>query len=139
MARDYVIGGIMNHQLAKMYGFREAQISIIVNSPLFIAECARLEAMVEDEVVGAKQRLLALAPQAVKVLSRNLYEDSDDMEVRRLQTKSSIDVLDRIIPKREGMSAGTINIQQNIDARNMTTEELREGVFDLLTRKLSRF
>jgi hypothetical protein len=132
MARDIVAGGLRNHQIAKTYGMSESQISIIVNSPLFQAECARLEEMIEDETVGAKQRLLALAPQATKVLAENLYDDSVDMEVRRLKTKSAIDILDRIIPKKEGVKAGTINIQQNIDARKMSTEDLRDEVFDLI-------
>ena len=134
MARDVVVGGLRNNQLAKLYGMSESQISIIVNSPVFLAECARLEEEVEDQVVGAKQRLLALAPQSVKVLSRNVYEESSDLEVRRLQTKTAIDILDRIIPKRTGVpQSGTVNIQQNIvNVEKMSTEELREDVFGLI-------
>ena len=134
MVRDKVAGGLRNHELAKMYGMSEAQISIIVNSPAFITEEARLEAEMEESVVDVKQRLLRLAPQATRVLTRNLFDQSDEMPQRQLATKSAIDILDRVgAGKDTGLGTNVVNIlQANVDARGLSTEKLREDIFELL-------
>ena len=132
MARDLVAGGLQNYQVAKLYGMTETQISIIKNSPAFIAEMARLETQLEESVVEIKGRLLALAPQATRVLARNIYDESDDINVRRLASKSAVDVLEKVVPTRDAGSGNTYNVLTNIDARNLTTEALRDDIFELI-------
>jgi len=132
MARDIVAGGLQNHQVAKLYGMTETQISVIKNSPAFITEMARLEAELEESVVEIKGRLLAVAPQAVRVLTRNVYDESDDINVRRLASKSATDILDRVVPTRDAGSGNTYNILTKVDVENMTTEALRDDIFELI-------
>ncbi len=137
MVRDYVAGGLRNHELAKLYNMTEAQMSIIVNSPAFIAATAALEAEMEESAIAIRQRLFHVGPAATRVLARNVYQGLDEdagMAERQLATKSSIDVLDRIAPKKEGLGSGnTFNITQTkVDVQNMTTENLRDDVFDIL-------
>ena len=144
MARDIVAGGLQNKDIAKLYGMTESQISIIVNSPLFQAELARLEALADNAVIQVKTRMAQMIPKATEVLEQTLDEalmkdeagkekiilpsDAD----KRLGTKVALDIFDKILPRDAMVASGdTYNTQVNVDARNMTPEELRDSVFEL--------
>lgn len=141
MARDVVCGGLQNKDIAKLYNMTESQVSIVVNSPLFQAELARLEALADNAVMEVKQRTALMIPKATKVLQnvldRAAPEDVKPEDVDRADLKLGVqvalEVYDRVAPKVGAGAGGNITLKQfNIDTRNMSDEELRDSVFDLL-------
>ena len=137
MARDYVSGGLRNKELAELYDMTASQISIIVNSPLFIAETARLETDLEDDMINLRQELRVLAPRARRIISRELKGDSDNFAERKHQTSVAFDVLDRagggLRPVPEG---GEVHLHKHeeVHIHQMTDSELAEDVLGLVER-----
>ncbi len=135
MARDVALAGLRNVDLAKIYGMLEPQISLIVNSPLFMVEVARLQEMADEHAIEVREDLRLLSPKAVEIMKRNLYEETDNLKVRELQTRTAFSVLDRTGygVKEEGSGRGSINLTQvNINARKLSTDELRDSVMELV-------
>lgn len=144
MARDVVCGGLKNSELARLYNMTESQVSVVVNSPCFIAEVARLEALADNAVMQVKRQSAIMSEKAIRVIE-GVLDDADpenpdneggiDIETKKLGVKVAVDVLDRVLPKTgtQGSGAGDVyNTQINLDVRNMSKEELRDSVFDLL-------
>jgi len=90
MARALVGGGLQPGELGVMFGFSPSQVSVIINSPLFKAEVARIEALAEYNVVDARAELDMLKGRSIEVLAEDLHSKDD-----RLRHASAIDVLDR--------------------------------------------
>ena len=149
MARDIVCGGLRNKDVAKLYDMTESQVSIIVNSPLFQAELARLEALADNAVFEVRQRTALMVPKATKVLEEVLNRAAPDevlnpetgefvappveKDATKLGVKVALEVYDRILPKNEPRVSGdTYQTQINIATKGMTSEQLRDSVFELL-------
>lgn len=139
MARDIVCGGLRNKDVAKLYDMTESQISIIVNSPLFQAELARLEALADNAVLEVKNRTALMVPQATRVIEHALHcadpEENPDPsnDSMKLGVKVALEVFDRVSPKSGSPLGGnTYQTQINIATKDMSNEELRDSVFELL-------
>ena len=139
MARDFVVGGLRNKELARMYSFSPSQVSIIINSPAFIAECSRLESDLEEEGVSVKEEIRLIAPLARRVLAKDLASDLEDLEyhlpARKYRAGVAQDILDRAGVHKGGDSGGGdlhIHKHEEIHIHKMSDEELRDDVFDLL-------
>ena len=91
MARN-LVAGMTPGEVAVISGFTPAQISRIIQSPLFMAEIARLEAQAEHQAVDVRNDLQVMAVRAIEVMDENLHSDEID---RGLKTKTAFDVLDR--------------------------------------------
>lgn len=131
MARDYVAGGLRNKELAELYDMTQSQISIIVNSPLFIAETARLETEVEDDALNIREEIRVLAPRARRIIARELSGEPNEFAERRHQTNVAFEVLDRsgggLRPVPEG---GELHIHKHeeIHIHEMSDEKLKDDV-----------
>ena len=146
MARDIVAcGELRNKDLARIYGMTESQISIIVNSPVFQAELARLETEVEESICDVREEIRLLVPRAARVLKEELYKDDGDtpedrlsLPERKLRLGVAIDVLDRDSGRKKmGESAANdihLHEHKEIHLHSMSTEQLRDNVFDLLKK-----
>lgn len=144
MARDIVaMGEVRNRDLARIYNMHPAQISIIVNSPVFRAELARLEDEVEESICDVREGIRLLVPRAEQVLKEELFKDDGegDGEVlsfaeRKLRLSVATDILDRDSGrKKHGESAAkSFHLHQHneLHVGKMTTEELQNDVFKLL-------
>ena len=75
MARSLVYGGLRNKDLCVMYGFTPGQISAILNSPLFKAEVARIEACAEETAVSVSRDLKLMQPRATEVIAEDLFSE----------------------------------------------------------------
>lgn len=139
MARDLIAGGLKNKELAKLYGMSPGQISIIVNSPVFIAECARIETEIEEEVLNLREEIRLIAPAARGVLVRELVTDPHDMNIqgRKLQVDVAKDVLDRsgVHKGMVGISSVHLHKHEEIHVHKMSDQDLRDDVFDLLNEE----
>jgi len=134
MARDLVAGGLRGKELAELYDMTESQISIIINSPLFIAEVARIEAEIEDDVINVRQEIRVLAPRARRIIAREMKGDPEILGERKHQTNIAFEVLDRsgggLRPVPEG---GELHIHKHeeIHIHEMSDETLRDDVLNL--------
>lgn len=145
MARDIVaMGEVRNKDLARIYNMLPPQISIIVNSPVFIAEVARLEAEVEGNICDVREGIRLLTPRAEQVLKEELYKDDGDGEgealslsERKMRLGVAFDVLDRDAGKKKmGESAAkSLHFHSHKEIHlvgGMSTEELQNDVFKLI-------
>ena len=136
MARDYVAGGLQNKELAKLYGMSQSQISIIVNSPVFVAECSRIEVEMEDEVLNLREEIRLICPAARNVLVRELIDEPHDKNIqgRKLQVDVAKDVLDRGGVHKGTAPIGALHLHKHdeIHVHDLSDEQLRDNVFDLL-------
>ena len=145
MARDIVaMGEVRNKDLARIYNMTESQISIIVNSPAFMAEVARLETEVEERICDVREDIRLLAPIAAQVLKEELYKDDGEgkderlsLPERKLRLSVALDVLDRDGGKKrqkEGLNRELhLHEHKEIHVHQMSDEELERDVFKLIT------
>jgi len=91
MARLQVAYGLRTKELAKRFGMLEPQVSIIVNSPLYQAELARLENFADEMAVDVGGELNQLAGRAVEIIAEDLHSKEKSAQ----RTKSAFAVLDR--------------------------------------------
>jgi len=138
MAREWVVGGLRNKELARLYDFSTSQISIIINSPAFIAECSRLETDLEEEGLSVREEIRLIAPLAKRVLSEDLREDLDELAInlpaRRHRAGVAMDILDRAGVHKGDNGGQTVHLHkhQEVHIHQMSTDELRDDVFTLL-------
>lgn len=146
MARDVVsMGEVRNKDLARIYNMLPPQISIIVNSPVFIAEVARLEAEVEENILDVREGIRLLVPRAEQVLKEELHKEDGELageelslNERKLRLGVAMDILDRDSgKKKQGESAArSLHFHSHREIHlvgNMTTEDLQRDVFKLIS------
>lgn len=135
MARDVVAGGLRNCELARIYDMTQVQISLIVNSPLFIAEVARLESELEESVVSVRDELRLLIPKAKQVITRELFrEESEHLADRKFQASVAFDIFDRVEPKGRDLPTGDLHLHKHDETHihQMDDDELRKDIFDMV-------
>ena len=124
--------GAQPKELCEAYNLSEGQVSRIINSPLFQAELARLEAEAEMSLTSARRDLKILAGRSVEMISEEMerLKDAESWPERRLKVKTCFDVLDRVkvVP-----DAPTVNVHQHLHAHveRMSDRELFADVMDL--------
>jgi hypothetical protein len=127
IARRLVLGQRPS-EIAKDLGWSVSRLSIIINSPLFKMEIARLEQIRDTGVADVGKTLKELSPIALETVERIMYQSKSE----RLKLEAAETVLDRA-------GYGTIN---KVDVKgsvvhnyhNYTKEELQELVKDRLER-----
>jgi len=140
MARDYVAGGLRNKELARIYGMSASQISVITLSPAFIAECSRLETELEDESLHVRDDIRLIAPLAKRVLAADLAADLKDLDMlpaRKYRSSIAMDILDRAgVSKGDNGGGSSLHIHKHeeVHIHQMSDEQLRDDVFDLLDK-----
>lgn len=129
MARALVVGRLRPKDLAIQYGYSYAQISVIINSPLFKVEVARIEALVEHNTCNVRAELEALQPRSLEVLAEDLHSESGT-----LRNKTALEILDRTgHPKGAPVQKHT-HLHGHLHAKveKMDQRELYEEVMDLI-------
>jgi len=138
MARDFVAGGLRNKEIAELYDMTESQISIIVNSPLFIAEVARLESEIEDDTLNIREEIRVLAPRARRIISREMVGNPDNFAERKHQTNVAFEVLDRAggglrpVPESGGLH---IHKHEEVHINGLSDEALADDVLSMVGEK----
>jgi ribosomal protein S7 len=135
MARAMVAGGLKPQELGAAYGFSDSQISVIINSPLFELELARIGGKAEDVAVDVRKDMRALGPACLEVLVENLVRKDED---RKLATTTAFDVLDRggftakQVPQGGGKHLHLHHHEAKEKAKKMSNQDLLEDVMDLV-------
>ena len=130
MARDLVAGFTPN-EVALRFGFTNAQITRIMQSPLFIAEMNRLEAQAEILAVDVHEDLRQMSARAVEIMDENLHMEEID---RGLKTKTAFEVLDRAGygKKEDPQKHLHLHAHEVRKVEEMSKEDLYEEVIDLV-------
>lgn len=146
MARDIIaMGEIRNVDLARIYNMTEAQISIIINSPCFIAYLAEMETQIENNITELREDIRLLVPRASQVIKEELFKDGAidqplSLMERKMRLSVAFDIWDRDSGrKKHGESAAKeVHYHQHNElhmTQNMTTEDLQKDIFDLIAEE----
>ena len=91
-------GGMRAGDLAERFALSSAQVSKILNSPLFISEMMRISEGLEAEHGEAERELRAMTPRAIEIVATDLYastEGPSPLITKREQRKLAFEILDR--------------------------------------------
>jgi len=134
MARTMVAGGLTPKQLAALYGFTPSHVTRIINSPMFLAEIARLEEDAEEVARDVSLEIKKLAERAVEILDDQMNKAVVDDKIRQ---KAALEILDRSgYGKKDGPKLGPgahLHLHDTkVQVNNMSREELKNDVMDLV-------
>lgn len=134
MAKALVFSGLTPGQLANLYGFVPGQISRIIGSELFQAECDRLRTEHEVSLRDLAEDLRFLGRKSVEVITETLYADDKRVPLIK-KTPYAFEVLDRLgFGKKEQVSSKHLHLHQHEEKHihAMETKDLLEDVMDML-------
>ncbi len=134
MARAMVAAGLTPSQLAIAYGFTAAQISRIINSPMFQVELRRLEGLADETAIDVKADIKRMCVRALETIDEDLNKVGVDA---RLRQKAAFNVLDRGgygKQDRPIQVGGDLNVTK-VDIREMSDKDLKDEVIDLVEGK----
>ena len=128
-----VAGGARPGEVAQAFGYTPAQISKITQSPLFLAEVARIEAGTEAQEITVRGDLHALAERSVEVLSAELERNVEEGDHWAQKTKTNVafGVLDRSGYGSKSDAPLSLHKHTHVHVKEMTDEELYKDVIDL--------
>ena len=140
MARMMVASGATPGDLAKAFGFSNSQISMIINSPLFIIYMSNIEKDANENAAEVGEDIKALATRAVEILAEDMSSDEETRASRGLRNRTAKTILEMngyLGSKASGGINLTLNQQTNLHVttkspEDMDDKELRNNVFDLL-------
>lgn len=129
MAR-MVVAGARPGEIAEAYGYTPSQVTLIMGSPLFQAEVARLEAAAEELAVDVNADLKQMAVRAAEVLDRELEAEPQNRQERALQVQTAFGVLDRA---GFGKKDNPIHLHkhEHLEVGKLSLEELYKDVIDI--------
>lgn len=132
IARRLVLGETQT-DICKALGMNDGRMSIIVNSPLFKLEIARLERERDKGVGDVTTQLRHLAPIALEEIERTMYKAGGT----RLGVDCARDILDRAgySPVNKVAIAAKIDVQ----TENMQDVELVRLLKERISRKIESF
>lgn len=145
MARDIIaIGEIRPMDLARIYNMWPGQISVITNSPVFIAELARLEDLAEEAMCDVREDIRLLVPRAKQIITEELYKEDNDedkpmpLAERKLRLSTAFDILDRDSGKKKHGESGAKELHFHDHkeihiTKKMSTEDLQRDIFDMIS------
>ena len=128
-----VASGMRPSEIAAAYGYSNTQISIIMKSPLFEAEVARLEAQAEIIAVDTRGDMNRLANRAVEILDRETDQDPLDTQARAKQVSTAFGILDRTgFGKAEEHPKENLHKHLHLHVEKMSDAELYRDVIDMV-------
>jgi len=119
MARMMVAEGKRPGELAQIFGLSPAQVTIITNSPLFIAERRRLELLADYEAVDVRAELESRQGLAVQNIDLGLI--AGDLKMR---VNTALEVLDRTGFGKKTEPQKHAHLHLHAEIKDMSDEEL---------------
>jgi len=127
MARMMVAGGKRPGELAQIFGISPAQVSVITNSPLFIAERRRLEMQADYEAVDVRGELELR--QGVAIENIDLALTAGDLKMRR---DTALEILDRTGFGKKAEVQKHQHLHLHAEIKEMSDEELSKEAMKLV-------
>jgi len=90
MAR-YLVAGVTQQELCRLFGMTPGRVSIIANSPIMRAEVKRLTSGLEDGARDIQKEIKELSADAFDIVAEDLLT----MEKTPAKTRLALEVLDR--------------------------------------------
>jgi hypothetical protein len=121
--------------VAEIYGFTPTHVSVIINSPLFLAEVARLRAEQDHIASKVQADLELLAAKATDMISSELEDLSDSEEIwaRKTKLETCFKILDRAgYAKKDEPPAPQEHKHLHLHVEKMSDRELAGDVMGLL-------
>ena len=111
IARRLVLGQ-KESEIRELVGLSQSRFSIIINSPLFKYEVARLEAERDESTADVAKTLKEVSPLALEVIERTMYS----ADSQRLRYDAACTIMDRaghgsINRSTVELNIGSINLQ----------------------------
>jgi len=127
MARLMVAGGKRPGELAQIFGMSPCQITIVTNSPLFIAERERLEAMADYQAVDVRTELEIRQGMALEVIDECLT--CGDIKVKK---DAAFEILDRTGFGKKAEVQKHAHLHLHKEIKEMSDEDLSKEALDML-------
>lgn len=118
-------------ELATGYGYTPAQVTKILESPLFQAELARIESQAVCEAVSVREDLQVMSARAIEVLDEALDMPVEDWQDRARKIDAAFGVLDRAGYGKKDQPVVQKHLHLHAEIKNMSNEELLKDVLDL--------
>lgn len=138
MARMVVAAGKRPSELSRIFGLTPAQVTRILESPLFVAEVARLEGLADYEAVDMSLELQLRQGQALKIVDEILFDGEDGEEARvSLLTKKdmALEILDRT---GYGKNPGTqkhLHLHKHEEVKELSDSDLDARIKSLMKQQ----
>lgn len=133
MARHVAVG-TPPMQICMLTGFTPGQMSVIMGSPLFQAEVARItEDIEEGALANVQEELKGLGPRAVEVLAEDMERSPVTAQDAKIRQSAAMDILNRNGYKAPETGARSDrHIHFHGDAKEMSTPDLSNDVLNLI-------
>jgi hypothetical protein len=131
MARMMVAEGLTPGELARKAGMTPSQVSIIINSPLFIAERQRLESQAEWEAINSRTELEIRKFRAIQIIDEVL--ECDSLKMKR---DMALEILDRTDYEKKPEVQKHLHLHAHKQVKEMSDEELERETFGALEEEL---
>ena len=129
MARMMVAGGKRPGELAILFGITPTQISVITNSPLFLAELNRMEALAEYEAVDMRTELEIRQGLALETVDEHLTNKDHAIKGR---VNTALEILDRTGYGKKSEPQKHLHLHAHGDVKDMSDEELRNEISNFI-------
>lgn len=125
MARMMVAEGAKPMELARIFGMSPSQITVITNSPLFIQELNRLEALAEVEAVDVRAELALRHGLSIQRIDEGLCQEDVNKAVG-----IGFEVLDRTGYGKTSEPQKHLHLHAHKEVKDMEEEELMEAAME---------
>ena len=130
IARLMVAEGCRPGELARRFRLTPSQISVIINSPLFIMERERLESLAEIEVVDMRTELELRQPLALEAIDRGLHQDDADKAA-----SIGFGILDRTGYGKRSEPQKHLHLHAHKEVKDLEEEELLQDAMDIIAKE----
>ena len=132
MARCYAAGARPG-ELARLFHMSESQVSIIIHSPVFQAEVARILEVGDKELINLRKDLVLMAEKALENLDEDLHINPDTHHERRLRQNASLEVLNSVGLRKDGIHKTGVMEDSNEEKKveELSEDDLRSEILDL--------
>ncbi len=131
MCRMMIAGGKRPSELAAIFGMSPSQISVIITSPLFMAEQQRLEGLAEYEAVDVRTELEMRQALALAAIDDGLLQGDRDKAA-----KVGFEILDRTGYPKGAPVQKHLHLHAHQEVKDMSIEDLQNEALDLVNLEL---
>jgi len=129
-----VAAGKRPGEVCEMFHITPAHMTRVMNTPLFEAEVARIQAQGEIEAVDVYTDLQLMTRKALEILDRDLEVEPEDMQAikaRTLQKEIAFGIMDR---SGFGKQDQPVHLHKHahLHVKDLSNEELYRDVLDLV-------
>ena len=135
LARAAVAGNKRPGDLARLFDLTPAQVTRILESPLIIAEMARLESQAELETIDLRTELQIRQGIALKVVDKTLMAlDVEDLPLARTEGMA-LEILDRTGYGKSAAVQKHLHLHKGEDVKELSDEELNLRIENYIQRR----